>query len=110
MPTVISTERDKIRTVVARWKVQYPTNRSSGEKLAIGEKLAALDPETATAEDVKQIIGNDSWTTAWCDECESSHAWTVRIGQETDYESSTVTLCRNCAQMLLGFLTNHIGA
>ena len=66
-------------------------------KEAIYEKLLKLD-SNATAEDVKDIIGNDSWTNLRCDECETDGLDVIiQVGQEPDYDSSTVNLCIDCS-------------
>lgn len=58
----IVNERARIREVAAAWAEQY---RAYGPETRFGNierRLALLDPEKATAAEVKAIIGNDSWT------------------------------------------------
>jgi hypothetical protein len=94
------TERVLIREVAQRWKAQYAGYRSANagdteEKQAIGRKLAKLDGETATAAEVAQIIGNDSWTRIdHCDECHAEDlAVAVRLADES---SCSATVCLPC--------------
>lgn len=106
------TQREKIRTVAGRWKSlhcrdgewskspvislapgRFPSHR---DKKEIWLKLAELNPETTTAEQVNEIIGNDSWTNLRCDECKKLTTVLLMVGEEPDYESRTARLCRNC--------------
>ena len=93
------TERDQIRTVADRWGEQYgkPYWKSDERKQEIGRRLAALDKEKCSAADVAAIIGNDSWSLLQCDNCEAEVTAVVRVGDEPDYDSRTVTLCKSCA-------------
>lgn len=99
-------ERTKVRDVYARWLLQYPPDSCAKDTLEIGERLAALDPETATANDVTAIIGNDSWCgPTRCDECGQDAAVAVQLGEEPDYESRTIRVCSACLCKALGMLT-----
>ncbi len=93
------TERDQIRTVADRWGEQYgkPYWKNDEEKQEIGRRLAALDKEKCSAADVAAIIGNDSWSLLQCDNCEAEVTAVVRVGDDPDYDSRTVTLCKPCA-------------
>lgn len=51
---------------------------------------------TPKPEDVNTIIGNDSWTSLKCDECEAETDTVVIVGQPPDYESSTASICVGC--------------
>ena len=85
-------ERQLIRGVADKWRRQY-----RGDKRDIQEKLAALDPETATAKDVFEIVGNDSWTIPpSCSECGAEASEIVQVGEEPDYESNTAYICGPC--------------
>ena len=99
------TERTQIRSIASRWRSQYPRNRHD-DKDAISEKLATLDTDTATADDVATIIGNDSWCgPTECDECGAAVEVAVQMGEKQDYESNTVKLCFACvkkAMLLMG--------
>lgn len=95
------TERDVIRQVPARWRktcegVKDPSWWGNVQK--VEERLFALDTETCTAGDVDAIIGNSSWTHISCDECQIRVTAIVEAGEEPDYESRTVHLCKSCAE------------
>jgi hypothetical protein len=91
------TERSLIATVSERWREQYSSSRYP-DKQSIAVRLEKLDLKTATAEQVKEIIGNDSWTRVpRCSECGTeSVARIVRVGEEPDYDSNTAYLCPSC--------------
>jgi len=108
----LTTQRDLIRSVAARWRKQYEPftddrplfSWRTGQQLPplnkkqIAEKLDALDPETATAAEVNDTIGNASWTRLSCDECGKETDATLQVGEEPDYESQTACLCRSCVE------------
>jgi hypothetical protein len=97
----------QIQSVADRYERQYgdkPVDyrifdgRDPREVLA---RLKAL-PSTATAEDVLAILdGNWSWLVLQCNECERYTLPVVELGEEPDYESATVWLCRDCAAKAL---------
>ncbi len=88
------TERQQIRDVLAAWNVQYP----GGDPWGTASDLAKLDLETASANRIAAIIGNDSWVAPkCCDECGSGPSWNmIRVGEEPSYDSSTAILCFDC--------------
>ena len=88
-------ERNQVRTVAARWKQQCHGTAYQ----PIGPLLAALDPETATAEDVAAIIGHYSWVNSGqCNECGVRSWQLVQLGEEPNYESCTAYICLPCLQ------------
>ena len=92
------TERTLIREVAQRWAEQYSGAhwRKDKEKQDIGRRLAALDPERATASDVAAIIGNDSWTRIdHCDECGAENIPAV-VRLADDDASSATDICLPC--------------
>lgn len=106
---IFTTQRNLIRVIAARWRNQYAPfthdaplfserngYRTGLTKKAISEKLDALDPETASVEDVANIIGNDSWTRLTCDQCGKDTDAVLNVGQEPDIESHTASLCKEC--------------
>ena len=109
------TQRDLIRAVAKRWRETYEpftddqplfswrTGQTSPplNKQQIAEKLDALDPETATAEEVNAAIGNESWVRLSCDECGKETEALVTVGQAPDYESHTASICHTCVQKLV---------
>jgi len=123
------TQRDRIRNVAERWKEQYcrrafspaankavnhwsPTSAhaDTGE---IYNKLAALDGETATPAEIAAIIGNDSWCVLGyrCTECDTFPTDAIlHVGEEPDYDSATVYLCRDCAAKVANAFPPQAGA
>ena len=63
--------RSQIKEVSDRWKESYLGHTWMGQnKKEIFDKLKKLDPETATKEDVANIVGNYSWAKEkQCYEC-----------------------------------------
>jgi len=103
-------ERNQVREVAKEWKRQYSKYSGdfhSKDKFEIGEKLSALNPETATAKQVAEIIGNTSWVRInTCHECQTETWDAVQIGEEPDCESRTATICGNCLRAALKLLDN----
>lgn len=98
----IITTRDIIRKVVETWDAhygRYPSDSQFGLKFhAIGRRLHKLNLETATHEDVERIIGNRSWTTQQCRECQAFCDTLIQLGDVPDYESATTELCLPCLE------------
>ena len=94
----VFTERALIRSTPGRWASQYSgvDVKFHADKLEITRQLAALDTETASAELVNAIIGNSSWTTLRCDECNKYVKAAIEVGEPPDYESATAMLCLPC--------------
>lgn len=105
------TERTLVRDVATRWANAYPKAGPYGrdpQKQAITKALAALDAEIATAADVAEIIGNDSWCERpKCHECGETVDAAVQVGEELDYESNTATLCMACLQNALELMVQN---
>jgi len=102
----IITTRDMIRGVAERWRDQY-WNTHNKKFIDIRAQLDALNDETATLADVVAIIGNDSWTKVRCDECSQEVDWVVQVGEDPDYESHTVTVCRSCLNKIVAYVNDH---
>lgn len=101
----LENEREQVASVARRWKAQYFHGgkwsfTNSGASSGVYERLVAL-PSDATASDVAAIIGNDSWIGHRCDGCGKTSLDAWQIGDEPDYESHTVTLCRRCMDALV---------
>jgi hypothetical protein len=98
----IITERDIILKVPAKWKQQYDLHFRNGnwpqDKRDIYNNLLKLDFNTCTQADVAQVIGNKSWTGLKCDECKKDVDWVLHLGDEPDYESNTVYVCKECVK------------
>ena len=73
--------------------------RYGDDKRVKYEELVALGQEP-DPDDVDRVIGNPSWTWCRCDECDTASEFVIMVGQEPDYESSTVHLCASCIRKL----------
>lgn len=82
--------RELIANVSRRWAEQYPKGRDG-----INEKLDALDPATATADQVAAIIGNKSWSHFTCRECSQYHERVVDLFGEYDGDRDCF-FCPSC--------------
>lgn len=92
-------EREQVRSVVKRWRERYPD-----PEFRLRD-LDALDPETATAEDVAAAMGNRSWVCQrTCDECGEDSWSCVELGEEPDDESCTATICEGCLRKALALI------
>lgn len=90
----IITQRDVIRTVPNGFEAQYGHDRRRWGKVI--DALNALDVETCSASDITAIIGNDGWTSLYCEECDARAEALVRIGDEPDYQACWIDLCPAC--------------
>ena len=109
---IIRTQRQLIQAVAKRWRETYQPFKNDRplfswrtgvtspplNKQQIADALDALDGDTASADDVSAIIGNESWTRLNCDECKADVTLTVQVGNEPDYESHRAELCLECAE------------
>ena len=93
---VLVSIRSQIKRVADSWYNQY--KGWTGEKLDILHKLRELNVNSATAEDVKGIIGNYSWAKKQeCEECEKEFDNVVAIGGAgNDCDRRSIYLCRDC--------------
>lgn len=110
----IRTPQDLIETVAEKWFDSFYDyengcwydNFGLGERdRRIYQELIAL--ENPTAEAIKAIIGNDSWTQLYCSECmgEGFEYVIVFDAWEDGVES---TLCRDCFGKAITLLTEYI--
>jgi hypothetical protein len=101
----VITARTQIRGLADRMKNAW--QRSDGTWKRIQQKepdtekihaaVSALDPETATVEDVASAIGFVGWITEMeCNECLRIVDLVVELGEEPDYESRTARICVAC--------------
>lgn len=100
-------ERHQVRTVAQRWRAQYGGGSYGADRRGrmVGDELAALDVETATAADVAEIVGNGSWVGKnICNACKAETWDAVQLGEPPDCESSTVTICADCLRSALRLL------
>ena len=91
-PMPIFTTESVTKEVPKRWRQQYPEN--SGDKYVIWKNLRA--EKNLTAKKCEKIIGNSSWTRISCDQCKKEVSWAIQLGDEPDYESRTVLICKEC--------------
>lgn len=100
MKPIYGNSAKKAAAVAERWREQYfhagrwgtAFGRSAEIKY---EELKALGA-SPTPEEVAGVIGNTAWVDEFCSAChEYAHEW-ITVGEESDYESATATLCPNC--------------
>lgn len=106
----ILTKRHLIQAVADRWKSQYAPFKDGPMPLfsvrnnlrkplmpaEVYAALEALDKDTATEQQVTDIIGNDSWTRLVCDCCKNDVSAIMELGDAPDYESRTIYICQQC--------------
>lgn len=63
-------------------------------------QVAALPPYSPEAAIIR-IFGNRSWTAIRCDVCDQLVNAVVQVGEESDFDSATVYICRACCQKVL---------
>jgi hypothetical protein len=87
--------RSLIVDVARRFGNQYPADKyaSGSGHGAARAKLESLDPATATAAQVAEIIGNKSWSYFACSECSQYVEQAVEFG---DGYEACLTLCPSC--------------
>ena len=100
------TERFLISEVAKRWLKQYPELRWLKQyselpdwKRGVYEKLCKIDLNTASAIEVNQIIGNDTWTTQRCNVCRNNILPAVVVG-----EDEPTTVCHKCVKQMSDLL------
>lgn len=88
--------QDKLNNVPKRWSNQY-INTKNEEKIYINNALHSLD-KPLRKEDIDKIIGNDSWTSFKCEECDKQVDTLVYYeGKHFDgYEGPNIALCKSC--------------
>ena len=99
------TERDLIRGVADAWGRQFIS--TSGEHNETKMRLVSLNKETATADEVNEIIGNASWTNIKCDQCGTLVKLVVQVGKVPAYESNTANLCTTCLTAAYALLPHN---
>lgn len=99
VPPYLITTRDLIRTSAERWMSTFNQDQPRSVHHLKGARLAALDLETATRDDVQAIVGNDSLTKLLCCQCGQETDAVVVVGQEIDWESRTAELCLSCMRL-----------
>lgn len=102
------TEREQVRRVAEEWRwcwpnaaLRLPSGVVVGE---ISQRLAALDPETATAADVEAAGANGYVEPHKCHECGEKSWDCVRLGGLPDYLDCTATICERCLRKALALI------
>lgn len=90
--------RERIKGVSKRWDKQYPGAEYGIDKLGIGHKLRDLNLSRVSAKKVNDIIGNNSWTSNDCSECEKDKLVVIRFLEkyEDEYECNSCDVCLDC--------------
>lgn len=103
-------ERTQVKEAIQRWIERYGVDRTYAmdkRGRSVGKELMNLDQETATADDVAEIIGNNSWAhEEECGECGKRSWGIVEIGDKPDHESNTAYVCGGCLRSALLLLGN----
>ena len=89
----VLTLKQVIKDVPKRWKAQYPNGKNG-----IYEKLIAAKP--LSKKKVDTIIGNESWTSLECTECEKQVKVVVML-EKTEYATN---LCEDCLNKALDLI------
>lgn len=85
------TVRDLIRTLAGRFEHRY-----GSDVCCIDDKvrqLRALNPDTATAQDVAAIMGNAVWVEL---ECHACGAKPLSVAARTAVDGKTIDFCGEC--------------
>ena len=83
---------DIVRSAPECFRAQCAHWPHDTDRMAITEKLLALDLDTITAEQVDGIIGNTSWTKNKCDECDQDCEVLARFGWTAFVATATVEI------------------
>lgn len=86
------TQRDLIKGVYERWLHQYPEPQPEDKK-QIATILSKLDLSVASAKEIDEIIGNNTWTTELCQECDNRKENYLVLGEDMEF-----VLCLDCAR------------
>jgi hypothetical protein len=94
-------KRDLIKTVAKRWYEQYRE-----DYMNVLTKLSKIDLEIATEQQIIDIIGNSTWTSIRCDECNKEVDIAIQLGEEPNYESATALICIDCLKKSIKLFKN----
>lgn len=100
-------ERTQIKDAIKNFVATHGLGTYGADKRgrSIGKELLALDPETATASEISEIIGNKSWVCERaCCECGKQTWDIVEIGEEPDYGSATTEICLDCLKKAVNLI------
>jgi hypothetical protein len=106
------TQRDMIVESIAEFIERY--SKGTGASPLMLDKvrlLKQLDPLTCSPSLVNAHIGNQSWTSLYCDQCKNAVEAVIDLGEEPNYGSHTASVCKNCLEKALNLLdTQNIEA
>jgi len=95
-------ERAQVKLAIKNWLGIYGAEYTYPEDnrgIKVGAELMALDPETATARDVADIIGESFWAHEKpCSEC-GTRTWNIIKFEEMEGpmdDSTIIFICRDC--------------
>ena len=101
-------ERELVRSVAEEWGWCWPNaalRLPSGVVVGdISQRLAALDPETATAADVEAAGAKGYVEPHKCHECGEKSWDCVKLGGLPDYLDCTATICEGCLRKALALI------
>lgn len=103
-------ERDTIKAAIPNFIKNYDNKPGSYDKdNSKCNALKKLNPDTCTKDEVNDIIGNVSWTTRLCGDCDNYCSDVFEVGQNPDYDSRTAYLCFSCVAKLSKLAREHQG-
>jgi len=88
------TVKDLCANIAEHWTEHHGKPKPDA-KPGIYEKLLSLN-RSGTVKQINKIIGNGSWTSLRCDECNKHVELVIEVGEEMGYESNTAHLCKEC--------------
>lgn len=101
------TKKSILKGLIKKFQKQYPTNMIFFNGSCSDNVIKSLKAEKdLTEEKANEIIGNSSWTQNKCNECNKDVFVVVQLGEEPDYESSTVNICLNCLNKAVTLIKN----
>ncbi len=102
------TIKSQILEVVDNWYKSYAGFLRGSDKDEIYKKLKKLDLQTATAEEVADIIGNPSWACKQkCTECNDYSNEVIELGEKPDWESATTWICKKCLRKAVTLINKN---
>lgn len=96
--------KDIIASALDRWAEQYDTYGRPDKKVITQKLFALRDAGNLTAETITAAIGNNSWTSNTCDECNRDCETLVHIGDEPDYDLKWQDLCVDCLKAAVSMI------
>ncbi len=91
------TQQDRMREVMAFWRENYPKHKDSPYWVGTDKMLELGD--RATVADF-EAHGKLADTLICCNVCSERFTEVLQLGDEPDYDSQTVNICRGCAAAL----------